>query len=174
MGTAFCCKPLRTGSLDGASTATPRCAERRDRAPQRLRGEVKLECEVSLGNFSRGHDQQSGKARIVTRVGARVAIAVVGGELGGVLVRSFRPAVELQEKAETGYGAAIARAKSGRATLIAQPGHDAWVVGDEPCVAVDFGPSAGQYATRRGAAGWLKTLTLGWPLGGAEQPAQAT
>jgi hypothetical protein len=34
MGTAFCCKPLRTGSLDGASTATPRCAERRDRAPQ--------------------------------------------------------------------------------------------------------------------------------------------
>jgi uncharacterized cupin superfamily protein len=22
-----------------------------------------------------------------------------------------------------------------------EPGHDAWVVGDEPCVAVDFGPS---------------------------------
>lgn len=23
----------------------------------------------------------------------------------------------------------------------AAPGHDAWVVGDEPCVAIDFGPS---------------------------------
>jgi quercetin dioxygenase-like cupin family protein len=23
-----------------------------------------------------------------------------------------------------------------------EPGHDAWVVGDEPCVAIDFGPSA--------------------------------
>ena len=23
-----------------------------------------------------------------------------------------------------------------------EPGHDAWVVGDEPCVVVDFGPSA--------------------------------
>ena len=45
--------------------------------------------------------------------------------------------------------------------FIAQPGHDAWVVGDEPCVAVDFGPSAGQYATRSGVAGWLKTLALG-------------
>jgi quercetin dioxygenase-like cupin family protein len=22
-----------------------------------------------------------------------------------------------------------------------EPGHDAWVVGDEPCVAIDFGPS---------------------------------
>ena len=22
-----------------------------------------------------------------------------------------------------------------------EPGHDAWVVGDEPCIAVDFGPS---------------------------------
>jgi quercetin dioxygenase-like cupin family protein len=32
--------------------------------------------------------------------------------------------------------------------LFAQPGHDAWTVGDEPCVAVDFGASAGQYAKR--------------------------
>ena len=23
-----------------------------------------------------------------------------------------------------------------------EPGHDAWVVGDEPCIVVDFGPSA--------------------------------
>jgi quercetin dioxygenase-like cupin family protein len=28
-----------------------------------------------------------------------------------------------------------------------EPGHDAWVVGDEPCVAVDFG-GYGQYAKR--------------------------
>jgi hypothetical protein len=27
-----------------------------------------------------------------------------------------------------------------------QPGHDAWVVGDEPCVFVDFG-DVSQYAT---------------------------
>ena len=27
-----------------------------------------------------------------------------------------------------------------------EPGHDAWVVGDEPCVMVDFGASVGQYA----------------------------
>jgi quercetin dioxygenase-like cupin family protein len=29
-----------------------------------------------------------------------------------------------------------------------EPGHDAWVVGDEPCVAVDFGPSPA-YAKRQ-------------------------
>ena len=27
-----------------------------------------------------------------------------------------------------------------------EPGHDAWVVGDEPCVFVDFGASVGHYA----------------------------
>ena len=69
---------------------------------------MKLKCEACLGNFSRGHDQQRGKARIVTGVGARVAIAVVAGELGGVLGRSFCPAVELQEEAETSCSAAIA------------------------------------------------------------------
>lgn len=26
------------------------------------------------------------------------------------------------------------------------PGHDAWTVGDEPCVMVDFGANVGQYA----------------------------
>jgi hypothetical protein len=30
--------------------------------------------------------------------------------------------------------------------MVAAPGHDAWVVGDEPCVFVDFGASVGQYA----------------------------
>lgn len=28
------------------------------------------------------------------------------------------------------------------------PGHDAWIVGKEPCVVVDFGTSIGQYAKR--------------------------
>jgi quercetin dioxygenase-like cupin family protein len=30
--------------------------------------------------------------------------------------------------------------------MVAAPGHDAWVVGDEPCVLIDFGASVGQYA----------------------------
>jgi quercetin dioxygenase-like cupin family protein len=30
--------------------------------------------------------------------------------------------------------------------MVAGPGHDAWVVGDESCVMVDFGASVGQYA----------------------------
>jgi hypothetical protein len=42
-----------------------------------LLGELKLKCEARLGAFSRGHDQQRGKARIVTGVGARVAIAAL-------------------------------------------------------------------------------------------------
>jgi quercetin dioxygenase-like cupin family protein len=32
---------------------------------------------------------------------------------------------------------------------VIQPGHDAWVVGNEPVVAIDFSPSAGDYAKRR-------------------------
>lgn len=30
--------------------------------------------------------------------------------------------------------------------VFAAPGHDAWTVGDVPCVMVDFGASVGQYA----------------------------
>lgn len=30
--------------------------------------------------------------------------------------------------------------------MVAGPGHDAWTVGDEDCVIVDFGASIGQYA----------------------------
>jgi quercetin dioxygenase-like cupin family protein len=30
--------------------------------------------------------------------------------------------------------------------FIAEPGHDAWIVGDEACVLVDFGGSTAQYA----------------------------
>ena len=33
--------------------------------------------------------------------------------------------------------------------FVAQPGHDAWTVGNEPCVLVDFGASIGQYARSR-------------------------
>ncbi len=40
-------------------------------------------------------------------------------------------------EAEAGPGDAFALA----------PGHDAWVVGDEPCVALDFG-EFGEYAKR--------------------------
>jgi quercetin dioxygenase-like cupin family protein len=32
---------------------------------------------------------------------------------------------------------------------VIQPGHDAWVVGNEPVVAIDFSPSAGDYGKRR-------------------------
>jgi quercetin dioxygenase-like cupin family protein len=32
--------------------------------------------------------------------------------------------------------------------FVASPGHDAWTVGDEPCVIVDFGASAARYARR--------------------------
>ncbi len=30
--------------------------------------------------------------------------------------------------------------------FVASAGHDAWIVGDEPCVMIDFGASVGQYA----------------------------
>jgi hypothetical protein len=33
--------------------------------------------------------------------------------------------------------------------MVAAPGHDAWVVGNEVCVMVDFGASIGQYAKPR-------------------------
>jgi quercetin dioxygenase-like cupin family protein len=35
------------------------------------------------------------------------------------------------------------------AVVVIEPGHDAWVVGDEACVFVDFGASVGTYAVRR-------------------------
>lgn len=30
--------------------------------------------------------------------------------------------------------------------VVIAPGHDAWIVGDEQCVFLDFGASVGQYA----------------------------
>ena len=35
------------------------------------------------------------------------------------------------------------------AVAVIEPGHDAWVIGDEPCVLVDFGSSIGTYAAQR-------------------------
>ena len=35
------------------------------------------------------------------------------------------------------------------AVVVIEPGHDAWVVGDEACVLIDFGASVGQYAARQ-------------------------
>lgn len=32
--------------------------------------------------------------------------------------------------------------------VVIRPGHDAWTVGDEACVLVDFGTSVGQYAAQ--------------------------
>lgn len=40
-----------------------------------------------------------------------------------------------------------AELKEGDAYVV-PPGHDAWVVGDEPCVAYDFSGTAGEYAKR--------------------------
>ena len=41
-----------------------------------------------------------------------------------------------------------AEAGPGDAVMIA-PGHDAWTVGDEACVLIDFGPSVAHYAERQ-------------------------
>ena len=56
-------------------------------------------------------------------------------------------------------GSAIVRAEDGTETSVGpgdgyviQPGHDAWVVGDEPWVTVDFSQSMADYAKPGGAA----------------------
>ena len=50
-------------------------------------------------------------------------------------------------------GSAIVRVEDGSQTRIwpgdgyvIQPGHDAWVIGDEPWVTVDFSPAMADYA----------------------------
>lgn len=67
---------------------------------------------------------------------------LVGGESCQVLHTSFvtsgRLRVRLEDGTEDEFGA-------GDIWLI-PPGHDAWVVGDEPVVALDFSPSASSYA----------------------------
>jgi hypothetical protein len=56
-------------------------------------------------------------------------------------------------------GTAVVRAKDGTETRVGpgdgyviQPGHDAWVVGDEPWVTVDFSQAMADYAKPGGAA----------------------
>lgn len=51
---------------------------------------------------------------------------------------SGRMAVKMRDGTESEAG-------PGSVVVIA-PGHDAWTVGSEPCVFVDFGASVGQYA----------------------------
>jgi quercetin dioxygenase-like cupin family protein len=34
------------------------------------------------------------------------------------------------------------------AVVVIEPGHDAWIVGNEPCVFIDFGSTVAQYAAR--------------------------
>jgi hypothetical protein len=53
-----------------------------------------------LGHVAGGYQQDGRKGRVVTPAGARVAVAVVGGQLGGKLPWPLGPAVELEEEAE--------------------------------------------------------------------------
>jgi hypothetical protein len=46
--------------------------------------------------------------------------------------------------------------------FLAAPGHDAWVLGDEPCVALDFVPAA-LAETRKTATGEGRKLERAWP-----------
>ena len=46
--------------------------------------------------------------------------------------------------------------------FLAAPGHDAWVLGDEPCVALDFVPAALAEA-RKAATGEDRKLEQAWP-----------
>ena len=59
----------------------------------------------------------------------------VGYILSGRMVIRMNDGTE----SETGAGAVV----------VIEPGHDAWVVGDEPCVLIDFGASVGTYAAQR-------------------------
>ena len=56
-------------------------------------------------------------------------------------VLSGRMVVKMNDGAESEAGPG--------AVLMIEPGHDAWVVGDEPCVFVDFGASVGTFAAPR-------------------------
>lgn len=70
---------------------------------------------------------------------------IVGGDSCQVLHHSFvvsgRLAVLSNDGSQEEYGA--------NDVWVIQPGHDAWVVGDEPVVALDFAPTAADYAKPR-------------------------
>ncbi|MGZ4387343.1 MAG: cupin domain-containing protein [Gaiellaceae bacterium] len=97
----------------------------------------------------------AGAARVFTDGSRRAAARLGGLDVGrGVYLpgwrwtRHARPAEGGESQAHTGYvlsGRLAVRAADGSETEVGPgqafhvgPGHDAWVVGDEPCVALDF------------------------------------
>ena len=73
-----------------------------------LMGEVHLVRKAGLGDIAGDDQEQCGKAIVIARGVARVAIAAVRGKLGGVIARPFGPAVVFFEKeAETRPTAAV-------------------------------------------------------------------
>lgn len=69
---------------------------------------------------------------------------IVGGESCQALHRSFVISGRLHVKSNDGSEEEY---KAGDVWLI-QPGHDAWVVGNDKVVALDFAPTAATYATK--------------------------
>ena len=99
----------------------------------------------------------------------RMEVVKVGGhsvgrgtfEPGWRWSEHVRPLAETEacEASHVGYilsGRMVVRMNDGTeaeagpgAVVVIDPGHDAWIVGDEPCVFVDFGASVGTYAVHR-------------------------
>jgi quercetin dioxygenase-like cupin family protein len=88
-----------------------------------------------------------GSERVVVEVGpARIGHGIY--RPGWRWSEHVRPLADQDSAAHTGYvlsGRMIVRAAGGNQVELAAgdvfwvgPGHDAWVVGDEPCVALDF------------------------------------
>ncbi len=70
--------------------------------------QVRLVGKSCLRGRQGRHHQEGGEALVVAFVSARVAIAVVGGQLGGVLAQALCPAVVLEEEAELPWSASVA------------------------------------------------------------------
>jgi quercetin dioxygenase-like cupin family protein len=93
-----------------------------------------------------------GSERVVIRLGV-VTIGRGVYRPGWRWSRHVRPLAGKGSAAHTGYvlsGRMIVRAQDGLEievgpgnAFLAAPGHDAWVTGDEPCVALDFAAGAG-------------------------------
>jgi hypothetical protein len=88
-----------------------------------------------------------GSERVEVRLGA-VAIGRGIYRPGWRWSQHVRPIAGQDSAAHTGYviaGRMLVRARNGSevevgpgGAFVAAPGHDAWVVGDDPCVALDF------------------------------------
>jgi hypothetical protein len=72
-----------------------------------LVGEVHLVRKAGLRDIAGGDQEQCGKAIVIAGGVAGVAIAVVRGELGGVIAWPFGPAVVFEKEAETRPSAAV-------------------------------------------------------------------